>query len=98
MVMEMYVSGVVSAVMLLAFFLGIKKSRCDLYYRLVGKDGPFYIFILHMAVSEVLELFMTFDSGLVQCGVVFALSFALYEAGYGLSCLYRRLRERRVAS
>ena len=91
-VMEMYISGVISAVMLLAFFLGLKKSRSDFYYRWFGKDGPFYIYILHMAVSEVLSKLASFDSGLVKCCVVFGISLAVYEVCFLLTKLYHRVK------
>ncbi len=89
-VMEMYISGVLSAVMLLAFFLGLKKTRCDFYYRWFGKDGPFYVYILHMAVSVVLSKLTSFDSGLVRCAVIFAVSFAIYELCFLLGKLWSK--------
>ena len=76
---EMYISGVLSAVYLLLFFLGLKKTNCGGYYRWCGKSASFYIYIFHMAVAVVLELFFTFNNLLFKCLIVLLLSFAIYE-------------------
>ncbi len=88
--LEMYVTGVLAAVFLLLFFLGIKNADCPLYYKLVGKNAPFYIYILHMAVSVVLSRFITFSALLVKCLAVLIVSFAIYEMVYLLYLLWEK--------
>ena len=92
--LEMYVSGVISAVLLLQFFLGIRRADCPLYYKWVGKNAPFYIYILHMAVAVVIARFFTFENLLMKCLCVFLVSFAIYEVVYLLSRAWQRWRGR----
>ena len=79
---EMYVSGVLAAAFLLLFFLGLKKRRADFYYKWVGKNAPFYIYILHMAVSVVLSKMYDFPSPKEKTLSVFVASFLIYEVTY----------------
>lgn len=85
--LEMYVSGVLSAIFLLQFFLGIKRADCGFYYKWVGKNCSFYVYILHMAVAAVLSKLFTFSNLMVKCAVVLVASFVIYEFGYLLSLL-----------
>lgn len=77
--LEMYVSGVLCAGFLLLFFLGLKKRKAAFYYKWVGKNAPFYIYILHMAVAVVLSKFITFEDLMVKSFWVLVISFAIYE-------------------
>ncbi len=88
--LEMYVSGVLAAVFLLLFFLGIKNAECPLYYKWVGKNAPFYIYILHMAVAVVLAKFVGFENLMIKSLVVLVLSFLIYEVIYLLLLLFCR--------
>ena len=90
--LEMYMTGVISAVFLLAFFFGIRKSDCPFFYRYIGKNGPFYIYILHLAVMVVQQLLYPIGTPLHRAIVVFLSSFLIYEAGYLLTLLYRRVK------
>ena len=94
--LEMYVSGVLAAIFLLQFFLGIKKSNCNLYFKLIGKNAPFYIYIFHMAVAVVLSKFFTFSNPMLKSFIVLVVSFAIYEIGYLICCLYRFLYKNKV--
>ena len=96
-VMEMYLSGVISAVMLLEFFLGLKKTRCDFYYDWFGKDGPFYVYILHMAVFEISKKLPPFPNEILRCAVIFGISLLIYEICFLLSKLWRGIQARRKA-
>ena len=90
--LEMYVSGVLSAVFLLQFFLGIKRANCPFYYKWVGKNASFYVYILHMAVAVALSKIFTFSSLTVKIPAVLAVSFIIYEAAHLLSMLIKKLR------
>lgn len=87
---EMYISSVISAVLFLQFFLGIKKSNCDWYYKWIGKNAPYYIYILHMAVAVVLSKFVTWNNLLLKSFVVLIVSFVVYELCYLLSKYTRK--------
>lgn len=89
---EMYISSLLSAVLFLQFFLGIKKSNCNWYYKWIGKNAPYYIYILHMAVAVVLSKFITWNNLLFKSFVVLLVSFVIYELCYLLS-LYIRKRK-----
>ena len=80
--MEMYITGVISAVCFLQFFMGIQKADCKFFYAWIGKSAPFYIYILHMGVACVLARFVAFSSLMVKSAVVFLLSFAIYEIAF----------------
>ena len=88
--LEMYITGVLSAVFLLQFFLGIKKSDCPFYYKWIGKNAAFYIYILHMAVAVAVAKFFTFQNLMLKCAVVLAVSFVIYEIFYLLSLLIKK--------
>ena len=80
--LEMYVCGVLSAVFLLQFFMGINRSGCPGYYKWVGKNAPFYIYIFHMAVFVVINKIFVLPNNALKSLVVLIVSFALYEAGH----------------
>ncbi len=92
--LEMYVTGILAEVCLLQFFLGIKNADCPAYYRWVGKNGAFYVYILHMAVAVVLSKFITFPSLILKCLVVLVVSFAIYELVYLLFKLKKNIAKK----
>ena len=94
--LEMYVSSVLSAMFLLQFFVGIKRADCRFYYKWVGKNGPFYVYIFHMAVAVVLSKFFSFPNLMLKCAVVLAVSFAIYETVYLLSLLRRHAKAKKT--
>lgn len=90
--LEMYVSSVLSAVFLLLFFLGIKRAHCNFYYKWVGKNAPFYVYILHMAVAVVLSKLVVFPNLMSKCTAVLIVSFVIYQTCYLLSLRYKHVR------
>lgn len=88
--LEMYISSVLSAIFLLQFFLGIKNSNCPFYYKWIGKNGPFYIYILHMAVAVILSKIVIFNSVNFKSFVVLLFSFLIYEITYLLYMLLKK--------
>lgn len=90
--LEMYISSVLSAVFLLQFFLGIQRADCPFFYRWIGKNAPFYVYIFHMAVAVVLAKFFTFENLYVKCLCVLIVSFLLYEIAYLFSKLFHHLK------
>ena len=95
--LEMYVTGVLAAVFLLQFFLGINKTNCPAYYKWFGKNAPFYVYILHMAVAVVLAKFFTFPNPMLRSFVVLIVSFAVYEIAYLIGTVYKRRHPNRPA-
>ena len=87
--LEMYITGVLCAVFLLQFFLGIKKSDCPFYYRYIGKNASFWVYILHMAVAVVLSKIFTFPNLMFKSFVVLIVSFLVYEMAYLLSMVLK---------
>ncbi len=81
-VMEVYLSTMVSAFFLLEFFLGLKSIKCDWYYKYIGKNASFYIYILHCAVATMIWEYMTPAIDYWYALVVFILSFVVYEIGF----------------
>lgn len=77
--LEMYMTGVISAVFFLQFFMGIQKSDCKFFYSWIGKSAPFYIYILHMAVAHASDYFIPFSNLMLKSIVVFFISFFIYE-------------------
>ena len=90
--LEMYFSSVLSAICLLQFFLGIKGADSPFYYKWIGKNGSFYVYILHMAVAVVLSKFIRFSNLMLKCAAVLAVSFVIYEIGYLVSLLYKHTK------
>lgn len=88
--LEMYITGVISAVFFLQFFLGIQKADCKFFYTWIGKSAPFYIYILHMGVACTLARFVTFSSLMVKSAAVFLIAFAIYEILFLLVKLFKR--------
>ena len=83
--LEMYTTGVISAVFFLLFFLGIEKSDCSFFYRWIGKNASFYIYILHLAVMVVQQMLYPIGEPFTRALVVFFSSFVLYESVFLLS-------------
>ena len=77
--MEMYITGVISAIFFLQFFMGIKNCDCKFFYTWIGKSAPFYIYILHMGVACVVARFVSFPNLMLKSAVVFLISFVIYE-------------------
>lgn len=90
---EMYISGVISAFMFLQFFVGIKKSNCNFYYKWFGKNGPFYVYILHMAVAVALSAVFTFENLMIKSLIVLIVSFAIYEICFLLGKAINKLKK-----
>lgn len=88
---EMYITGVLSAVFFLQFFLGIKKTDCKFFYTWIGKSAPFYIYILHMGVACVIAEFVSFPNLMLKSAVVFFVSFVIYEIVFLLIKLLKRV-------
>lgn len=91
---EYYISSIFSAAFLLLFLADLRSPSANWYYKYVGKEMPYYIYVLHLAVGFVLEELTPLRAwALVPC--IFLLSFAIYEAGYLLSVLIKHLIQQR---
>lgn len=89
---EMYISSLISAICFLQFFMSIKHCYSKKYYDIVGKNGAFYVYILHMAVAVVVSKFWSFNNLLVKSLVVLIISFSIYLLCYHISKLWKRYR------
>ena len=91
LILEMYPSSVLASVFLIQFFLGLKPTKSNFYYKWFGKNMPFYIYILHTAVARIIPK----DSGLtntyLKAVLVFIMSFIIYEILYLLLKLYKKI-------
>ena len=90
LILEMYPSSVLASIFLIQFFLGLKPTKSNFYYKWFGKNMPFYIYILHVAGARIIPG----DSGLTntyfKAILVFIMSFIIYEMLYLLLELYRK--------
>ena len=91
LILEVYPSSVLASIFLIQFFLGLKPTKSNFYYKWFGKNMPFYIYILHVAVARIIPG----DSGLTntyfKAILVFIMSFIIYEMLYLLLELYRKI-------
>lgn len=87
LILEMYPSGILSAIFLIQFFMGLKPVKNDFYYRWFGKNMPFYIYILHVSVGYCLGL----NNSYFKAFLVLIISFAIYEFAYLLVKLVKHL-------
>ena len=78
-VMEMYVSTVLSAAFLLQSFVGMRTGRCDWFYRWFGKNMAFYVYILHVAVGITLGRLFEFPNPYLKSTVTLLVSVLIYE-------------------
>lgn len=93
-VMEMYLSTVLSAFFFLRFFTSLGPVKSGLYYKIFGKDLSFSIYLLHVAVGIVLGKFVTFEEPMLKCTAVLLLSILLHLAGRALSIPAKKLCRR----
>ena len=94
--LEMYMTGVISAVFFLQFFMGIQKADCRFFYTWIGKSAPFYIYILHMGVAYACSYFITFSNLMLKSVVVFLISFFLYEMSFLLLKFLKWFAEKKI--
>ena len=94
--LEMYITGVISAVFFLQFFLGIPKADCKFFYTWIGKSAPFYVYILHMGVACTLSSVVTFPNLMLKSAAVFVISFSIYETIFLINKLPKRFAAKRT--
>ena len=92
---ECYVSSIISAVCLLKFFTSIKSPKADWFYKYVGKNVFFYVYVIHLPLIYMFNEILS--STVALWFVVFFASLALYLVGYyvsmGVKILARKLKE-----
>jgi len=79
--MEFYISSVLASIFLLLFFnsLSIKDNKfTKFYYKWIGKNSVFYIYIFHIMVYEIFVSSIV-TSATIKCLLTFLFSFAIYE-------------------
>lgn len=94
---EVYFSSILSAAFLLLFFVGLKPVSRPIYYSLVGKSMPFYVYIIHLAVGKRLEKHVTINDLYLKCLAIFLISILLYEVCYlaikGIGILIKKVQK-----
>lgn len=90
--MEMYLTGIISAICLINFFMSINKAQVQWYYNWIGKSASFYIYILHMGVAVVLARFVSFESSIQKALTVFIVSFLIYEIVFLFKKLFLHIK------
>lgn len=88
--LEMFVSGVLSGACFLLFFTGCKSGKGNWFYRFVGRNGSFYVYVFHMAVAVALGWFISIPNALLRSFVVLVISFLLYEICFWVEKLIKR--------
>ena len=93
---EVYASTIPAVIFTLLFFLGLPSPPGDWYYKCFGKNMPFYIYILHMAVGIVVGRLWSFTDLFLRSLVILGVSIVIYEIYYWASIGIRRLRKESV--
>ena len=90
-VMEFYICSLVSSALFILFFnsVELKENRfSNWYYKWIGKDAVFYIYILHILVFNTIVRFFHTNS-FVNALLIFAFSFVIYEVLHLLKLLVK---------
>ena len=91
---EVYASTIPAAVFTLLFFLGLKSPKAEFYYRWFGKNMPFYVYILHMAVGIVVGRIWNNVNLFIRSLVILGVSIVVYEACYLVAMVLNELRRK----
>lgn len=87
---ECYVSTIFSSAFLLLFFTGLKAPKCTFYYKYVGTALPYYIYVINIAVDNIIpDNLMTAKT--VRPLLTLFVSIAMYEAAHLLVMLGKYL-------
>lgn len=81
-VMEMYISTILSGFFFLQFFIGLPKIKCDWFYNWFGKSIAFYIYILHVMIGTIVGHLFDFPNLMLKCFVILIVCFAVYEISF----------------
>ncbi|MCM1395831.1 MAG: acyltransferase family protein [Corallococcus sp.] len=96
---ECYIASIFAAAFLLLFFTSVKPAENPFFYKYVGASAPYYIYVIHIAVGNLLPntLYSTKTENVL---VTFMVSFALYEFCHLLllSARYLRVNRRRTVA
>lgn len=93
-VMEMYLSTVPAGFCLLNFFVGLRGVKCDWYYKWVGKNTSFGVYILHVGVGITQGELISIAPPMTRCVVVFLISVAIYEAYFLIAKAAKALKNK----
>lgn len=91
-IIEMYISTVLSVFFLLQFFIGLKPIKCDWYYNIFGKSMSFYIYIFHVAVGITLGMLFSFSNLYIKALLVLVISILIYEICYLFSKIIIKIK------
>ena len=82
-VMEYYICSVISSFGFLLFFTSLQTKENKFsawYYNYIGKNSTFNIYVYHVFIGIILKYFNLNLSPLLNCLIIFILSFALHIA------------------
>lgn len=77
---EIYISSILASIFIILFLSGLRTKRnkfYNFYYKWIGPDSAFYIYILHIAIGDI--LIKPGMNDFFSCILVFIISFMLYE-------------------
>ena len=93
---ECYVSSVLSCAFFLVGFVNIKIKGAKTYYKIIGKNTSFYMFILHLMIGYDLVRFKDYVWDYKLCIVTFVISFIcsvlIHNVIYWTGKLYKYTR------
>ena len=96
---ECYISSIISAVCLFKFFASLKAPKADWFYKYIGKNVFFYIYVIHLPLIYMFNEILT--SPVALWFAVFFASLALYFVGFytnmGVKALARKVKENKSA-
>lgn len=98
MVQEFYVCSVLSSIFLLLFFNSlpvVQGKFVNFYYKWIGKNSVFYIYVLHMLVFNVFVRNIA-TIGFVKRLIVLVISFLIYEIFHLIGMLINKIKLKRT--
>lgn len=95
-VAECYISSIISAVCLLKFFASLKSPKADWFYKYVGKNVFFYIYVIHLPLIYMFNEILS--STVALWFVVFFASLALYFVGFYIAMAVKVLAKKHSES
>lgn len=97
MTQEFYICSVLSSIFLILFFnsLPTKQGRfVNFYYKWIGKNSAFYIYILHILIYDVFVRNIA-TNGFIKCLIDFAICFLIYQVFHLLGMLIKKIKPNR---
>ncbi len=94
MSLEFYICSILSSVFLILFFNSLPTVNVKIsnfYYKWIGKNSAFYIYILHILIYNVL-VYKINETRFVKCIFDFLICFVVYLLFHLLTILFRHIK------